>query len=457
MKKQNILKNVLFYVILLTTTFVSSQKITFKIENNSLSHKILITGVNDEVLKSIFDKENRFEVDYLSLDEGFYLLKKDGNTIVLYLKPTDAITIAFDDDDFYKSLNFSGEGAYVNSYLLKKRTELVNRKGNFTKFYKKSFYEDGETEYIDKLDKLYKDNYGVLFSSQLSKKFIDEEMKNLQYGYSLDLLRYQDAKKYYKFKDSLAPSKSFLEPLNHVHFQNNQLYKKYNSYKELAVLKWKKDIENLVEYPLKQDVISSLRINPLKEAVLGSLADDMNRNFPERTKVYYELIKKNTDDNKLLLKAREKYAEIKYVEATKNLSKFKFKNLEGEQEKLIQYKGKFIFLNIWTTWCSPCLKKFEELKELEERFKDENIVFLSISVDKVEDFFTWVNLTKENYPEGKHLFLDGSKIKFIKAYNLLEIPTYVLLSPKGVPIKDIEIKKLSSKKTQKEIETLLKK
>lgn len=440
---------------LCVTTIVNSQKLTFKIENDSLIKKIKLTSIDDVVLKSFYEKESTFEVDYLSFDEGFYLLKKDKNSVVLYLKPTDELTISFDDNNFYKSLTFSGEGSYVNSYLLNKRTEFLDKKGKLKKYYKSSFYEGDKEAYLDKLDRLYKDNYGVLFASNLDKKFKENEMKNLQYGYSLDLLKYQDANKHYKLQDSLKPSRFFLEPLNHIHFQNNQLYQKYNNYKELAILKWKKDIEDAGKLPLMQEIFSSIRIEALQEGVLRSLYEDLDRNFPDRTKVYYQLIKRNAKDSKFLLKTKEKYAEIRYVEAAKNLSKFKFKDSDGEPQKLSQFKGNYILLNIWTTWCKTCLKEFRKIEKLEDKFKDENIVFVSISVDKKEEYSLWVNMLEENGLKGNQLFLDDSKLKLIKVYELKTIPSFVILSKKGVPL-DFDIKRVSSKGTEKIIEGLFK-
>jgi len=247
MENKRITKNIIFYLVFLTSSLVSSQKLTFKIKNDSINKKIFLTSIDDTVLKSIYEKENVFEVDYLNLDEGYYLLKKDENSVVLYLKPTDELKISFDNDNFYKSMSFSGEGAYVNAYLLNKKLGLLDKRGKHINYYQKEVYEGGEESYLSKLDKIYKESYGIIFTGQLDKKFADEEMKNLQYGYSLDLLKYQDAKKYYKINDSLPPSKVFLEPLTHIHFQNSQLYKTYESYKDLAVLKWKNNIDEVAE------------------------------------------------------------------------------------------------------------------------------------------------------------------------------------------------------------------
>jgi len=427
MRRLNVLKNCFLNLMLLITTLASAQKLTFKIKNDSINKKIFITSIDGTILESIYEKENIFEVDYLNLDEGYYLLKKDKNSVVLYLKPTDELKISFDNDDFYRSLTFSGEGAYVNAYLLNKKLGFLDKRGRYKNYYKKEVYEGGEEAYLSKLDKIYKESYGILFTGQLDKTFADEEMKNLQYGYSLDLLKYQDAKKYYRLKDSLTPSKQFLEPLNHIHFQNSQLYQKYESYKNLSVLKWKNNIDEVAEPSLN----------------------------PQKTKDYFQLIKKNTNDKKLLLKAKEKYAEIKHVQAEKNLSKFQFKNSNNEPESLSQFKGKFIFLNIWTTWCKSCLNDIKELELLKEKFDGENIEFLSISVNKPEEYDAWKDFLGKNELNGKHLFLNDSKVNFIDTYKLKSIPSFIVLSSKGVPL-EISIDKLMSRKTENTLKDFLK-
>ena len=53
------------------------------------------------------------------------------------LKPTDELKISFDNDDFYKSLTFSGEGAYVNTYLLNKKSDFLDKRGRLKEYYKK--------------------------------------------------------------------------------------------------------------------------------------------------------------------------------------------------------------------------------------------------------------------------------------------------------------------------------
>ena len=67
-------------------------------------------------------------------------------------------------------------------------------------------------------------------------------------------------------------------------------------------------------------------------------------------------------DNSLIAKAKDKLAEIRQEEAVKNLSKFSYLNTNGEKIKLADFKGNYIFLYVWATFCKDCVNQFEDIK-----------------------------------------------------------------------------------------------
>ncbi|WP_232758881.1 TlpA disulfide reductase family protein [Flavobacterium sp. ALD4] len=69
-----------------------------------------------------------------------------------------------------------------------------------------------------------------------------------------------------------------------------------------------------------------------------------------------------------------------------NLSpSFDCDNYYGGKTKLEDFKGKYVYIDVWATWCGPCLAEIPSLKKIEEKFHDRNIAFVSISNDKLED------------------------------------------------------------------------
>ncbi len=61
---------------------------------------------------------------------------------------------------------------------------------------------------------------------------------------------------------------------------------------------------------------------------------------------------------------------------------FELKTLEGQLVKMEELKGKVIFLNIWATWCAPCVAEMPNIQALYEKVKSEDIAFVMLSVDK---------------------------------------------------------------------------
>ena len=64
---------------------------------------------------------------------------------------------------------------------------------------------------------------------------------------------------------------------------------------------------------------------------------------------------------------------------TITLQSFKFSDLNGEPLDLEKLKGKRVFLNIWATWCGPCIQEMPSIAALQESLKDEKVAFLLAS------------------------------------------------------------------------------
>ena len=61
---------------------------------------------------------------------------------------------------------------------------------------------------------------------------------------------------------------------------------------------------------------------------------------------------------------------------------FNIITLDGTEVSFSQFKGKTIFMNLWATWCPPCVAEMPGIQNLYEKLKKENIVFVMISLDE---------------------------------------------------------------------------
>ena len=70
---------------------------------------------------------------------------------------------------------------------------------------------------------------------------------------------------------------------------------------------------------------------------------------------------------------------------------------------LRDFRGKYIYIDMWATWCGPCQKELPFLKKLEEKFKGRNIVFVGLSID--QDKAKWAARVKSGALSGTQLYI----------------------------------------------------
>ena len=61
---------------------------------------------------------------------------------------------------------------------------------------------------------------------------------------------------------------------------------------------------------------------------------------------------------------------------------FTFPGLDGKKVSLADYKGKVVLLNIWATWCAPCVAEMPSMEKLYQELKNEDFEILAVSVDE---------------------------------------------------------------------------
>ena len=112
-------------------------------------------------------------------------------------------------------------------------------------------------------------------------------------------------------------------------------------------------------------------------------------------------------------------------------------NYNGEKTSLDQLKGKYVYIDIWATWCNPCIAEIPALKKLERKYHNKNIRFVSISIDDKRTagtwdkaFSKWKTMVKDKNLTGTQLYA-GENIKFIQEYLVTGIPRFILIDPKG--------------------------
>lgn len=112
-------------------------------------------------------------------------------------------------------------------------------------------------------------------------------------------------------------------------------------------------------------------------------------------------------------------------------------NYKGGKSSLDSFKGKYVYIDVWATWCNPCIAEIPALKSLEKKYHNKNIRFVSISIDDKRTagswdnaFAKWKKMVKEKELTGTQLYA-GQDIEFMKEYLVTGIPRFILIDPKG--------------------------
>ena len=107
---------------------------------------------------------------------------------------------------------------------------------------------------------------------------------------------------------------------------------------------------------------------------------------------------------------------------------FDLLDLEGNHVHLSDYRGKVVVLDFWATWCPPCRRAMPHLQELSDKYADQGIVVVAVSVDQgglkaVKPF-----IEQQGYT-FKVVLADG---KVSRAYGgVSSIPTTFFITPDG--------------------------
>ncbi len=156
----------------------------------------------------------------------------------------------------------------------------------------------------------------------------------------------------------------------------------------------------------------------------------------ELKKIYEKLDPK--DLNKEDLENLEKYTYPNKYDIVGNTALyFELPSQDNSIVSISKYKGKWILLDFWASWCGPCIKSMPELKRLYDTYKHKNFEVVGISIDT--DKQNWLKSTTKNQLNWLNL-LDVTGLDGVigKTYKLQWVSNKVLINPKGkVVSKDI--------------------
>ncbi len=366
---------------------------------------------------------------YLSQD-GYVSLRAGYMSLNLFLSKGDHLTLSADVASPDTPPKFTGESATMQEYLTQKNIKQQELTGDFELF----FGQEPET-FLSAINTHTDNQNKIIDASTFPESFKKIEKKALEFNIMDLKINYAGYQKYLAGGEDVVPE-DFLADFDALNKDNEEDAKQHNIYKNLVMT----DIMNTIE--AKNDSITvylekvlneieNFKSPSIKNHVVSSLLFSYS---PSEGDVH--AIK----DRLLALASQEKTKEaiINRYDIIKTLTKgqpsptFNYENFKGGETALNDLKGKYVYIDVWATWCGPCIGEIPYLKELEHKYEDKNIEFVSISVDTKRDYEKWRNMVTKKELGGSQLMADNAfDSKFIDAYAINAIPRFILIDPDG--------------------------
>lgn len=354
----------------------------------------------------------------------------DFRMIYVYLQPGDSLNLRADAGNIANTLHFSGD--HIDNSI------FVNIQDNKFNNYKHKFLNNWYNVANRKPDdykRVTDDNYkkkmaflkNVTDSMTLSNKLVDY-FKNNYYAdavgskinYPSIHSSYNENKKtklppdYYDFMNNVS-MKAKISANGWGYFYNLRSYlnKKY----ELA----EKNSEE------KRDFYDWLKTELPEEARYEYMGYALGNDFSKRL---YSEFGADSPFPKLAKEVRKKYKGMKGMMEGSPAPNIAFEDMQGKIVSIQDLEGKYTYIDLWATWCGPCIKEMPSLKKLQKKYK--NIQFVSVSIDDEKDHSKWQDFVKKKNLKGMQLIAsEEAHKKLVKSFNLKMIPRFILIDPEG--------------------------
>ncbi len=431
MKIKNLL--LLFLSILLVNCSRDNKNIDYIIFSGTIENPIIdsfpILDINNKTIHTIhLDKDNSFS-DTISASKGYYYLIDRQNLIILFLSPSMNLNSTISYNKNVLSLLFQNSGANENNYLqqktqLNKTFEKVENHQYFLNLNEEDFLKLADSINIEKTTFLKSqenlDNDFLLYES------FAIENENISF-----LQRYQKWRGEFLKDPDFRVSNKYPNPFEKIDVSNEKL---------LAHPYFIQCLSDFVSFKMDDDTTKDKSLNQLEtigreiknQKIKDKLAYEITKFGITQTKnldaVYTKFIsiQKNEDYRKEI---EETYLNFKKISRGTISPTFELYDINNKLVTLESLKGKLVYIDIWATWCIPCVNEIPALKELENEFRNKNIQFVSICLKDSKEQFE--KMVKEKELGGIQLFAPDENISFFKEYFLSGIPRFILIDKAG--------------------------
>ncbi len=406
--------------------------------NNTTETIIKVSNYNNEYRKTIpINSSGRFK-DTLFIDNsGYYYFQIGKSYTTVKFKNGWDLHVNIDADDFFNSISYTGKGSVENNYSVSRQ----KLKGKFVGDPKEYFVVPIK-DFLTKINKNRDAYLELLNNSSLAESDKEIERRIIEYDYLLTKNNYQKFYSYHKNEEAVLPE-GYYDSIREMDIDDGEIFRYSKSYRVLIVEYWRllsqeamKQDSNLTVIHFVEKKIQNINSIDIKEQFVSMLFREINlknKNYRDDYSKIMDLL----STGKMRTKLTDRFNSINSTKPDMPSTNFYYENFAGGYTSLKDLKGKLSYIEIWATWCGPCIREMPALTQLIREYKDKKIEFISISIDSKNDYDKWRKMVPEKNVGGIQLFSDkGLDSDFMKAFNVGLIPRSIMLDANGNIITD---------------------
>jgi len=434
MKKLNI-PLVLIAAVLMACNQTEEPKIDYaifsgKIENAN-SENVLV--YNSNFKHQIEIQEDGTFSDTLYIEDNNHLSFRIGNeSSAFYLEKGSNVNLTIDTKMFDESIVYTGAGADENNLLAQRYLLNESLMGEI-----REMYSMEEAEFLAKIEEVKAENEKTINESTASEAFKKMQLDDATFGFASSMQNYEGYHGYFTGKQEFEVSDDFKAKEVDYATNDENSFRASSNYRSLINNHFSNLVgektEDMSYLAALKEVIGGQDNAYIKEELLkGTFAYRLMRPSDELEEGYNFLVE-NTSNESYTTSYTEKYDKLKVLVKGMPSPQFTdYENHQGGTTSLAELKGKYTYIDVWATWCGPCKREIPHLKEVEEKYHDKNIQFVSTSIDRAQDHDTWVSMVTEEELSGIQLMADKDwKSDFVQDYAIDGIPRFILVDPDG--------------------------
>lgn len=366
-------------------------------------------------------------IDTLKINkEGYFNLGLNRQGLDLYIEKGGHLKISANAKDIVNTINFKGDLSNENNYLLSKKKLSDN-----------NLFKLEVQDFIKELEQYEKNLLSLLEKSNSSKKFREQEIKEIKYEVIKNKLIYPGLHQRFTGEEVSKLPSGFYAVLNNFNFTDSIAFKNsqtYNypvmvlAYFEKLARDYKAEYNNDLLLAFLKEVDNAFPKGAVKDKLMYRkliAGMKLNDNLDEVYNTYME----GFQNEEYLKMATLEYTNLKKLKSGNPAPNFNLKNYHEGSTQLKDLKGKYVYIDVWATWCVPCIAEIPALKKVAEKFPD--IQFVSISIDSKERVRKWKEMVKKEKLPGIQLIAYQENKTFKNNYAIRGIPRYILIDKNG--------------------------